>query len=154
MRRSLLQFGLHDLMLLPLSNECVLSFCGFGHKISLMIRILIPVAVALAIGTTNLRAQDPAVVNPTSISVKLENDSVRVLEAVLEPGFKEKLHAHPAYVMYILSGGKVRLHYTDGQFRDSEFKAGAVFYSDPVTHWAENTGTTTIKVLLVELKRK
>ena len=111
-------------------------------------------AAALAICPRYLRAQDPAVVNPTSITVKLENDSVRVMEAVLEPGFKEKLHAHPGYVMYVLSGGKVRLHYTDGTSRDSEFKDGAVFYSDPVTHWAENTGTTTIKVMLVELKRR
>src|SRR4029079_9192017 len=39
--------------------------------------------------------QDPAVVNPSSIRVKLENDSVRVMEAVLPPGFKEKLHHHP-----------------------------------------------------------
>jgi hypothetical protein len=56
--------------------------------------------------------------------------------------------------MYVLSGGKVRLHYPDGQSRDSEFKAGAVFYSDPVTHWAENTGTTTIRIMLVELKKQ
>ena len=109
---------------------------------------------ALALLPCEMQAQDPAIVNPTSITVKLENDSVRVMEAVLEPGFKEKLHAHPGYVMYVLSGGKVRLHYTDGTARDSELKAGAVFYSDPVTHWAENTGTTTIKVLLVELKQK
>ena len=114
--------------------------------------LVLSAAAALVFRPAELRAQDPAVVNPTSISVKLENDSVRVMEAVLEPGFKEKLHAHPGYVMYVMSGGKVRLHYTDGQTRDSEFKAGAVFYSEPVTHWAENTGTSMIRVLLVELR--
>ncbi len=97
--------------------------------------------------------EDPAVVNPTSITVKLENDSVRVMEAVLPPGFKEKLHKHPAYVMYILDGGSVRLHMADGRTRDSEFKAGNVFFSEPITHWAENTGTSTIRVLIVELRR-
>lgn len=98
--------------------------------------------------------QDPAAVNPSSITVKLENDSVRVMEAVLPPGFKEKLHHHPGYVMYILDGGAVRLHTPDGGFRDSRFESGRVFYSDPITHWAENTGTTTIRVLIVELRRR
>ncbi len=97
--------------------------------------------------------EDPAVVNPTSITVKLENDSVRVMKAVLPPGFREKLHKHPAYVMYILDGGSVRLHMADGRTRDSEFKAGNVFFSEPITHWAENTGTSTIRVLIVELRR-
>ena len=97
---------------------------------------------------------DPAVVNPTSITVRLANDSVRVMEAVLPPGFKEALHTHPPYTMYIIAGGKVRLYSADGKWRDSEFKAGDVFYSDRITHWAENTGTSTIRVLLVELRRK
>ncbi len=97
--------------------------------------------------------EDPAVVNPTSITVRLENDAVRIMEAVLPPGFKERLHKHPGYVMYILDGGSVRLHMADGRTRDSEFKAGNVFYSDPITHWAENIGTTTIRVLIVELRR-
>ena len=98
--------------------------------------------------------RDPAVVNSASVTVKLENDSVRVMEAVMPPGFKEKLHTHPGYVMYILEGGNVRIHMTDGSTRDAELKAGNVFYSEPVTHWAENTGTTTIRIVLVELRRK
>jgi quercetin dioxygenase-like cupin family protein len=100
------------------------------------------------------REEDPALVNPTSITVKIENDSVRVLEAALPPGFKETMHSHPGYVMYIVDGGTVRLHMADGRTRDSAFKAGDIFYSDPVTHWAENTGTTTIRVVLVELRRR
>ncbi len=95
---------------------------------------------------------DPAVVNPTSIEVLLENESVRVMEATLPPGFRETIHAHPGYVMYILDGGTVRLHMADGRTRDSEFRGGNVFFSDPIRHWAENTGTTTIRVLLVELR--
>ena len=99
------------------------------------------------------REMDPAAVNPASIAVKLENESVRVMEATLPPGFKETVHTHPGYVMYILDGGSVRLHMSDGRTRDSQFKSGAVFYSDPLTHWAENTGATTIRVMIVELRR-
>ena len=97
-------------------------------------------------------AQDPAVVNAKTIAVKLENERVRVLEAVLQPGDKEQLHSHPAYVFYVIEGGKMRNHAVDGKVTDSDLKAGQVFYRDPLTHWAENVGTTTVRVVLVELK--
>ena len=100
------------------------------------------------------RAEDPAVVNPTSIKVLLENDSVRVMEAVLPPGFKEKQHTHPTYAFYILDGGSVRMHLTDGSTRDAELKAGQVLFSDPVTHWAENTGSSTLRIILVEVRHR
>jgi hypothetical protein len=28
-----------------------------------------------------------------------------------------------------------------------------VLYRDPVTHWAENVGNTTVRLILVELKK-
>jgi beta-alanine degradation protein BauB len=98
--------------------------------------------------------KDPALVNPASISVRLENDSVRVMEADLPPGFQEKVHAHTPYVMYILNGGRVRIHGEDGSSREAELKPGDVFFSDPVTHWAENIGSSTVKILLVEIRRR
>src|SRR4051812_10844120 len=102
----------------------------------IMIRFTLVLVGLATIGWTGAaEAQDPAVVNPQSITVTLENDSVRVMQAVLEPGYREQLHHHPAYVMYIVDGGKVRLHMADGRTRDSEFKAGDVFYSEPITHW-------------------
>jgi hypothetical protein len=35
---------------------------------------------------------------------------------------------------------------------ESVLKDGDVIYRDPLTHWAENTGDTTIHLILVELK--
>src|ERR1051325_8845533 len=96
--------------------------------------------------------QDPLVVNPKSIALKLENSRVRVLEATIAPGVKESMHSHPAYVIYVIQGGKVRTHGADGTVTEAEFKAGDVIYREPVTHWAENTGNTTIRLELVELK--
>ena len=96
--------------------------------------------------------QDPLVVNPKSIVLKLENSRVRVLEATIAPGVKEKMHSHPAYVIYVIQGGKVRTHGADGTVTEAEFKAGDVIYREPVTHWAENIGNTTIRLELVELK--
>ena len=96
--------------------------------------------------------QDPLVVNPSTIVLKLENSRMRVLEATLKPGDQEKTHSHPAYVVYVIAGGKVRNHASDGTVTDGEFKTGDVIYRDPLTHWAENIGTTTIRLVLVELK--
>jgi quercetin dioxygenase-like cupin family protein len=103
------------------------------------------------VGLTRAR-QDPLVVNSKTIALKLENDRVRVLEATLKPGDKEQLHSHPAYVIYVIEGGKVRTHGTDGTSVEADFKTGDVIYRDPVTHWAENIGKTTIRLELVELK--
>lgn len=96
--------------------------------------------------------QDPLLVNSKTIVLKLENARVRVLEATLKPGDKEKLHSHPAYLLYVIEGGKVRNHATDGTVSDAELKTGDVIYREPLTHWAENIGDTTIRLELVELK--
>jgi quercetin dioxygenase-like cupin family protein len=98
------------------------------------------------------RAQDPLIVNSKSIALKFENSRVRVLEATLEPGVKEKMHSHPAYVVYVIAGGKVRNHGVDGTVTEAEFRTGDVIYREPLTHWAENIGNTTIRLELVELK--
>ena len=109
-------------------------------------------ASLLLAAATPAPAQDPAVVNASTIRVNLENDRVRVLEATLPPGAKEQLHSHPAYVIYVIAGGKVRNHAVDGKVTESEFATGDTIYRDPLTHWAENIGTTTIHMILVELK--
>jgi quercetin dioxygenase-like cupin family protein len=98
------------------------------------------------------RSQDPLVVNSSTIALKLENARVRVLEATLKPGDKEKTHSHPSYVIYVIQGGKYRNHAADGTVTDGEFHTGDVIYRDPITHWAENIGDTTIRLELIELK--
>jgi quercetin dioxygenase-like cupin family protein len=100
------------------------------------------------------RAEDPPIVNPMSVKVKFENDSVRVMEAVIPPGFKEKQHTHPPYATYVVEGGNVRMHLADGSTRDAELKAGQVIFSNPVTHWAENTGSSTLRLVLVEVRHR
>jgi quercetin dioxygenase-like cupin family protein len=122
-----------------------------------MKRIYILIFVLLVTGLVRgdasvTRVQDPLIVNAKTIALKLENSRVRVLEATLKPGDKEQTHSHPAYVIYVIAGGKFRNHALDGTVTDGEFKTGDVIYREPVTHWAENTGDTTIRLELVELK--
>ncbi len=123
-----------------------------------MKRLLVLVVVLLVTGIARsdasvTRTQDPVIVNSKTIALKLENPRVRVLEATLKPGDKEQTHSHPAYIIYVIGGGKFRNHATDGTVSDGEFKTGDVIYRDAVTHWAENTGDTTIRLVLVELKK-
>jgi quercetin dioxygenase-like cupin family protein len=123
-----------------------------------MKRLLVLVVVLLVTGIARsdasvTRTQDPLIVNSKTIGLKLENPRVRVLEATLKPGDKEQTHSHPAYIIYVIEGGKFRNHATDGTVSDGEFKTGDVIYRDPMTHWAENIGDTTIRLVLVELKK-
>ena len=119
-----------------------------------MKRVFILIFVLLVAGfvrgdATVLREQDPVTVNAKTIVVKLDNPRVRVLDVTLKPGEKEKTHSHPAYVVYIIEGGKVRNHASDGTVAETELKTGDVLYRDPLTHWAENIGNTTIRLVLV-----
>ena len=103
-------------------------------------------------GASATNAQDPAVVNAKNLKVTLDNPHVRVMEATLNPGDKEQMHSHPSYVVYVIAGGRVRNHGADGTTSESTFTPGQTIYHDPVTHWSENIGTTTIKTLVIELK--
>ena len=116
--------------------------------------IIFTITVALTFGfwVTRANAQDPAVVNSKTIRVRFENDRVRVLEAMLPPGVKEQVHSHPAYVIYVLEGGRYRNYASDGKVTEGELKTGAVLYRDPLTHAAENIDDKSLHMILVELK--
>ena len=109
-------------------------------------------AAAIALLALTASAQDVAKVNPKTITVKLDNAKTRVMDAVLHPGDKEKMHSHPASIVYVLVGGRVRSHGADGKTTETTFKKGDVIYREPLTHWAENIGTTTIRLIVIELK--
>jgi quercetin dioxygenase-like cupin family protein len=121
------------------------------NRIYILMFVLLVAGLVRSDASAN-HVQDPLIVNSKTIALKLENSRVRVLEATLKPGDKEKTHSHPAYVIYVIAGGKVRNHATDGTVSESEFRPGDVIYRDPITHWAENIGDTTIRLELIELK--
>ena len=113
---------------------------------SAIIFLIAAVCVATAQG------QDPAVVNAKTIKVRLENDRVRVLEANLPPGVREAVHSHPAYLIYVLEGGRYRNYASDGKVTEGELKVGEVLFREPLTHAAENIGDKPLHMILVELK--
>ena len=110
-------------------------------------------AVTAALSATAAFAQDPAIVNARTITVKVENERVRVLEATIAPGVKEQPHSHPASVIYVIEGGTMRNHAADGTTSDATYSAGQTVFREPLVHWAENIGTTTVRLVIVELKK-
>jgi beta-alanine degradation protein BauB len=128
---------------------------AFDSDLLIVMRLIISAATALFVfiaWTGSVSAQDPVLVQSRTVKLKFENERVRVLEAELPPGVKEQVHSHPAYVIYVMAGGKVRNYAADGKTTESELKTGDVLYREPLTHAAENIGTTTMHFILVELK--
>lgn len=114
--------------------------------------ILCVLAVALLFAAKPARAQDPLKAAPDSFKERLNNDEVRVLEYWSKPGQKEAMHSHPAVLIYVIQGGKLRSTTPDGKSKEIDYKTGDVIWRDAITHSGENIGTTEMKSLLVEVK--
>jgi pimeloyl-ACP methyl ester carboxylesterase len=98
-------------------------------------------------------AQDPVKVAPQNYKVLLENDHVRVLEALLKPGDRTPQHSHPARVVYTLSDHSAIFRSPEGRVTHSTSKAGDTVWRDPVIHSEENDGKTDSHAILVEFKQ-
>jgi len=122
------------------------------NRLETMVMGLAASGTVLSAGTSVAQSLDPAVVNAEMEHVRLENSHVRAIEGVLQPGDKEQMHSHPAFVVYLIAGGRIRNNFADGKVVEAELKTGDVLYREPQTHWVQNIGTTTIHFLLVELK--
>src|SRR5688500_12773941 len=100
-------------------------------------------------------AQDAAKVMPRSYRVALENDKLRVLEFTGRPGMGicgEGMHSHPAHLTVVLQDWQGRATTPDGTTRNRERKLGDAFWSEAETHKVENTGKSSSRVLIIELK--
>ena len=115
--------------------------------------VLCVLVVAIMVVATSVLAQDAMKAAPQSFKERLNNDHVRVLEYSSKPGDKEAMHSHPAVLVYVIQGGKLRSTTPDGKSTDIEYKAGDVRWRDAITHTGENIGTTELKALLVEVKQ-
>jgi quercetin dioxygenase-like cupin family protein len=82
----------------------------------------------------------------------MENDRVRVLEALFKPGDKAIMHNHPDHVVYVLKGGKLKLT-SSGKTDVLDLKTGQAIFLKAQSHEAENTGKTDADLLVVELKK-
>ena len=97
-------------------------------------------------------AHDAAEVAPHVYTVAFENERIRLLDVRMKPGDESAVHAHPDYLVYALSDGKVRLTAASGESAEVEVKAGDVMWREPEEHAVDNLGSTDVNALLLELK--
>jgi quercetin dioxygenase-like cupin family protein len=109
-------------------------------------------AVALGFAAAPSLAQDPVKAAPQAFKEILNNSEVRVLEYSSKPGQKEAMHSHPAVLLYVIQGGKLKSTAPDGTSKEIEYKTGDIQWREAVTHTGENVGTTEMKSLLIEVK--
>ena len=97
--------------------------------------------------------RDAVRVAPNVYSVVFENERVRVLRFVTEPGQKWPLHAHPDSVAVSLSEYDVR-NATPGEApTERHSRLGDVRWIPATSHIGENSGTTEMRGLIIELKQ-
>lgn len=97
-------------------------------------------------------AGDAVSVVPDLYKVLLENDRVRVLETRYGPGVKSAMHSHPDLVAVAVTSSKAKLTLADGQTLDIDLQAGESLFVEAQEHTVENTGTSGLHIILVELK--
>lgn len=97
-------------------------------------------------------AQDPLKVAPKTFKEKFNNAHAHVLEYASKPGQKEAMHSHPAILLYVIKGGKLKSTTPDGKSQIIEYKDGDIAWREPITHTIENVGTTEVRALLIETK--
>lgn len=116
------------------------------------------ISMSLLIGlflmiSTGMHAQDPMKAGPKVYKkILLDNDKVRVMSAEFAPGATMPWHSHPHHTVYALTGGKIQITEKGKPATTSNIKAGEVLYFPPVKHMAKNTGTTTFKIVVTEIK--
>jgi quercetin dioxygenase-like cupin family protein len=110
-------------------------------------------SLALCLGFAPIvLGQDAVKVDPKHYTVVSENDKVRILKVHYGPGEKSVMHSHPNLVAVFLNDSKGQFTFPDGKKQDITAKAGDAQYEDAVTHLPENTGTSGMDIILVELK--
>jgi quercetin dioxygenase-like cupin family protein len=113
--------------------------------------LLAGLSVLISAGTF---AQDPMKAAPNVYKkVILENDKVRVIQIEFPAGETAPWHSHPDHITYALNDGKLEITDKGKATVVADLKAGQAMYLPAVTHMAKNIGTTTLKLVVTELKK-
>ncbi len=121
----------------------------------------IPLAALLAVaaGPFAASAQEAPrsfMASPEVYKVVGENEQYRVIEATWKPGQRDALHSHgAATATYFLTDCHMLAHSPDGKTREIDRKAGNATVRPPpseTTHWLENLGKETCKMVIFEPK--
>jgi quercetin dioxygenase-like cupin family protein len=82
-------------------------------------------------------AEDAAKVAPHIYKVLFENEQVRLLEVIMQPGDSSEMHSHPGNLLYVLSDGKVTFTDPSGDTADLAVTAGTSMWMEATDHATE-----------------
>jgi len=102
--------------------------------------------------TSTRVALDPVAIDPEYHKVVLDNQYVRAIRTVLEPGIKSPLHEHPHYVVVYITELHTTMKLGDGREVDNPRHAGDIGWRDYMKHETLNIGKKTAVEIQVELK--
>jgi len=104
-------------------------------------------------GSSKVYAQDPVKLAPNNYKkVLIDNEQTRVVDFEIAPGETIPWHSHPNHLIYALTSGKIEITDKGKTPTVADIKMGDAMYMPAVTHMAKNTGTTTVKLVIVEIK--
>jgi len=91
--------------------------------------------------------------SPDVYRILAEDEHLRVVEAIWQPGQRDLFHSHPPFSAYLLTDVDGLLMFPNGRNSKVRFAAGKgmVQFADP-SHSFENLSDKTIKMLIVEAK--
>ncbi|MHA7811967.1 MAG: cupin domain-containing protein [Phycisphaerales bacterium] len=90
--------------------------------------------------------------SPEHYTLLHEDDRIRVIDFVIEPGFRDQWHRHPHEAFYILKGGTLPIEPQDGDPIELTIKPGDVVSHEAWTHRVSNIGNTTVHAMIFETK--
>ena len=124
------------------------------HKIIKIIGLLILNAPSLSLAQSSSVEIDPVLVSPDNYKVVMENKHVRVVEYEIKAGERDNWHTHPAKVSYVLAGGTIKIVTAEGESFVVEEELESVRWLGAVgKHYAENVGSTPVRIIFVEIKQ-
>ncbi|MFN2438194.1 MAG: cupin domain-containing protein, partial [Chitinophagaceae bacterium] len=103
--------------------------------------------------TSQSQDMDAAKVAPGLYTMVKDSIGIRVLEVLYKPGDSSAIHSHPDNALYVINGGKGEFTAKDGSKQVADFKPGMTMIRGSEAHSVKNTGTTTLKAILVEVNR-
>lgn len=89
----------------------------------------------------------------SDVKVLLDNDEVKVSEAIRSPGTIVPMHTHPKFFAYYIDATTVKLTAPDGKETVKDIPAGKFLsFPDGLTHKLEVIGPANQHVIVVEFK--
>ena len=122
-------------------------------KVTRLIMVLFAVTLVMCFAASTAIAADSMGKDP-NVKVLLENDEVRVFEAIRPPGTKVPMHEHPPFVVYFMSSYKAKQILPNGKEVVKDYEAGTASHRPKgLKHGIEILGTVDQHVIMVEMKK-